>query len=62
MEGQGRGPGTSRNLKVMVNIQRALVNLTKKVKGNFVSLRLVYFLIHLKMLIHEYVSNTEQNL
>ena len=43
IKGQKRGHVTSRNLKVLVNIQLVLFGLVQIVKGNFMSLGLVYF-------------------
>ena len=51
MKGHGRGQGTSRNLKVLVKLHMVSADMTKKVKGNFRSLRL--FIIQLLLLIHD---------
>ena len=58
---QRRGPGPCRNLEVMVNIQMVSIDMIKIVKNYFISLRHVYYLIHLKMLTHDCISNTEQD-
>ena len=60
MKGHGRGPVTSRNLRVMVKLHMVSVKKIKIVKEDFVSLRLVQFLVHLLTLLHDYISNTEQ--
>ena len=41
IKGQKRGHGTSMRLKVVVKSQMMLFDIVKKVKGNFMSLRLV---------------------
>ena len=51
MKGEGRGPGTSRNLKVMVKLNLVSIELIQMVKKKVISLQLVFFLIHLVMLI-----------
>ena len=52
MKGHGRDHGTSRDLKMMINLHMLSVDMFKIVKGNIRSLCLAYFLIHLIMLIH----------
>ena len=54
-----RGHGTSRNLKVVVESQMVLFGIVKIVKEKFMSLGLVYFHIHLLMLIHDQINNRE---
>ena len=49
--GQRKGPGTSRSLEVMVILHMVLFGIMKIVGGNFMSLQLVSFLVHLMMLV-----------
>ena len=59
IKGRKGGHATSNNLKVMVKLHMMLFDLLKIVKGNFMSLGLVYFHIHSLMLIHDQVYKTE---
>ena len=52
IKGQKRAHVTSTNLKLMVQSHMMLFDFFKIVKGNFMSLGLVYFHIHSSMLIH----------
>ena len=54
-----RGPGTSRNFKVM-KLHMVSVDLIKLVKKSFISVRLAYFFVHLILLIPDKITNTEQ--
>ena len=53
MKDHGRGPGTSRKLKVMVKLHMVSVDMIEIVKRNLVSLRLLYFLVYPTNLIHD---------
>ena len=59
MQGQGRAPGISRNPEVMVKLHMVSVDITKIVRQNFWSLRHFYLLVHLIMLMHDYINKTE---
>ena len=50
MEGQRKGPGTSRNVNVMVMLHVISVDMIETLKTKFMSLRVVQFLNHLIML------------
>ena len=52
-KGQGRGPGTSRNPRVMVKLDEVSVDTIKIVKGNFMSVQFVHFLLQALLLIFD---------
>ena len=52
-DGQGKDLGTSRNLDVMVKLHMTSTDVIEILKGNFMSLQLVHFLIHLIMLVYD---------
>ena len=59
IKGHKTGHGTSKNLKVVVKSQLVLFGIVKIVKGNFISIGLVYFHIHSILLIHDHINITE---
>ena len=59
IKGHKRSHGTSRNLRVVVISQMMLFDMVKIIKGNFMSLGLVYFYVQSLLLIHDQINNTE---
>ena len=53
MEGQGKHLSTSRKVKKMVKFCMISANMNEVIKGTFMSLQLVHFLIDLLMLMHD---------
>ena len=59
IKGHKRGHGTSRNLKVVAESSMVLVGIVEVLKGNFMSLGLVYLHIHSLMFLHGQIINIE---
>ena len=60
-ECQGKSPGTSRNVDVMVKLDMVSAEVMKITRGFFVLLQLFQFFNHSKKLAHDQASSTKND-